>query len=112
MLAIAAVTKGDNCRILRSHEIPSESALISYTLSDEVVYAILKPSMVGKEDYIAYIFTDQAMITVMPGSTIGTKKVVSRFDYCDCKIDNVWLHTPGKSIQRKDSINVLMFLLF
>jgi hypothetical protein len=43
-----------------------------------------------------YIFTDQALITVMAASSIGTKKQVMRFDYFDCHIDNIWLHTPGK----------------
>ena len=72
--------------------------LLALTLPDEQVYAILKSF---KEDYI---FTDCALITRRGHSTIGTKKHVFRYDYCEFSFSGVSLRTPGIATLDRDGV--------
>ena len=67
------------------------------------MYVILKSF---KEDYI---FTDCALITRKGHSTIGTKKHVFRYDYCECQFSGLSLRTPGVATLDRDG--VLRFMI-
>ena len=67
----------------------SPGHLLSYLIPGETAYVMLKSY---KEEYI---FTDTAFIAVIGNSTIGTKKHVRRYDYCEHRFTMVTLRTPG-----------------
>lgn len=83
--------QGDNCHILDPNEFAKETLLLSYVLPEEKVYVLLKSP---REEYI---FTDRAFISVKGDSSIGTKKVVQRFEFNEHRVASVRLQTPGYS---------------
>lgn len=79
----------NNCHILSPEEFQKEETLRSYLTADEKPYALLKSST---EEYL---FSDLAFVTVKGNSAVGTKKIVSRYEYYDHVISYVTLQTPG-----------------
>jgi hypothetical protein len=68
---------------------------MSYVLPGEIPYVMLKSV---KEEFI---FTDCALL-VIKGGTVGTKKSVTRLEYCNYNFSEVGLKTPGVSVTDLD----------
>eukprot|EP01040_Poterioochromonas_malhamensis_P014800 gene14800-16442_t len=81
--------QGDNCRILSPTQFANEKLLLTYILPEEKIFVILKSP---REEYI---FTDRGLITVRGNSSIGTKKSVERYDYCQHRVSRVRIQSPG-----------------
>jgi hypothetical protein len=81
--------QGENCHVLFASQFMSDTSLTSYLIPGETPYIVLRSY---KEEYI---FTDYAFISIKGHSTVGTKKVVTRYDYADHKFTLIALRTPG-----------------
>jgi cellobiose phosphorylase len=67
-----------------------------YVLPDETPYIHLRAA---KEQFI---FTDMAFIEVMGESGASTKRLVTRYEYYECMIDNVKFETAGFGLTDRD----------
>ncbi len=81
--------QGDNCHVLRPEEFDKETTILSYLLPDEKPYVVLKSP---REEYV---FTEFAFISIKGHSSVGTKKLITRYEYCDFTWDRVALSSPG-----------------
>jgi hypothetical protein len=80
----------DNCTPIRRDDLQAAGDILSYLLPREKPWIILKSKI--KE----FVFTDHALIFIERDNIAGTRRVINRYNYIDCKFSDVRFETPGK----------------
>ncbi len=86
----------DNCSVFFRVQAMNNFGYRTFLLPDETPYILFKSHKAE------YCFTDAGFITSFGDATLGKKRSVVRFDWCDDRLDRVSFETAGMSVTDMD----------